>query len=370
MKRMSVFISLLLVTMIPLYAQGENTPEQPTYESIFGRYIATAGFEKPAITRTDQEKLYAFTKKDDQWSGDLIPAQYLSESPEDVGGIVIITEKETEVAKYTNGAKAYGYFYAVWLVDPFTDVLVNGKTFKYVGSAPSTTYANVRLYPDEESITAWIYNAWHDYLLANKTTEETMATASDFSYGGDQSSGLYVGGYQGEGKRIVIPSAFDDGKIIMLTAKAFYENEDIISVVISNGVTSIGQDAFAECKFLTYVSLPHGVAEIGTSAFRNCVSLTGVVIPETMTAIENATFSGCTSLQNVLLPDTMTSIGSNAFLRCENLRSITIPKSVTSIGFSTFDHCNELTLIVTEGSYAEAYAKENGIPYTFVSEGE
>jgi len=59
------------------------------------------------------------------------------------------------------------------------------------------------------------------------------------------------------------------------------------------------------------------------------------------------------------------SIGEEAFCYCESLTDVTIPASVTGIGYSAFDACPNLTLTVTAGSYAETYAKENGLKYQY-----
>ena len=62
---------------------------------------------------------------------------------------------------------------------------------------------------------------------------------------------------------------------------------------------------------------------------------------------------------------TVTGIGGQAFNGCYALNEIIVPDSVTSIGRNTFIGCSSLKLTVPAGSYAEQYAKENGIPYTY-----
>jgi hypothetical protein len=59
----------------------------------------------------------------------------------------------------------------------------------------------------------------------------------------------------------------------------------------------------------------------------------------------------------------VTKIGNCAFEDCTNLESITIPDSVTSIGKYAFAFCYCFTIHAPAGSYADAYAKENNIPF-------
>ena len=62
-------------------------------------------------------------------------------------------------------------------------------------------------------------------------------------------------------------------------------SELITSVVVEEGVTSICDSAFKDCKKLTTVTLPAGLTSIGASAFEGCYSLTGIVIPDSVTSI-------------------------------------------------------------------------------------
>ena len=90
----------------------------------------------------------------------------------------------------------------------------------------------------------------------------------------------------------------------------------IRTVVIQNGVTSIGDNAFNGCSGLTSVTIPNSVTSIGESAFNWCSGLTSVTIP-----------------------NSVTSIGYYAFRDCRGLTSVTIPNSVTSIGYYAFNSC-------------------------------
>ena len=97
-------------------------------------------------------------------------------------------------------------------------------------------------------------------------------------------------------------------------------------------------------------------------------------MPEKITALNNGLFQNCTALKSVELPEGLTKIGSNVFKNCEALHRIEIPESVTSIGFNAFYNCGtasssdeqDVVLIIYPGSYAEEYAKAEGIDYLLV----
>ena len=125
--------------------------------------------------------------------------------------------------------------------------------------------------------------------------------------------------------------------------RAFYVNQNIKNVVIKDGVTSIGADAFSNCKSLTSIKIPNSVTVIGNSTFENCKSLTSITIPNSVTSIGNYAFLGCIRLTSITIPDSVTSIGLQTFAYCESLTSITIPNSVTSIGNKAFQDCTSLT---------------------------
>ena len=135
------------------------------------------------------------------------------------------------------------------------------------------------------------------------------------------------------------------------TTAPWGENCSLIkSVVISDGVTSIGYGAFYNCSSLTSVTIPDSVTSIGYSAFENCSSLTSVTIGNSVTSIGWYVFSGCSSLTSVTIGNSVTSIGERAFYNCSSLTSVTIPDSVTSIGDYAFCDCSSLASVTIPDS--------------------
>ena len=122
----------------------------------------------------------------------------------------------------------------------------------------------------------------------------------------------------------------------------WYNNSSIQTVIIQNGVTSIGSNVFCDCAGLTAVTIPDSVTSIENGAFFGCAGLTSMTIPDSVTSIGNSAFFGCTNLTAVTIPDSVTSIGDFAFCGCKGLTEVTIPDSVTSIGVGAFEGCTDL----------------------------
>ena len=108
--------------------------------------------------------------------------------------------------------------------------------------------------------------------------------------------------------------------------------DEIKTVVIESGVTSIGSAVFINCRNLESIEIPEGVTRIGAGAFYYC-----------------------NSLKNITLPQSLTSIGTLAFHYCDTLESIAIPANVNEIGINAFYNCyalSELTVADGNGSYS------------------
>ena len=143
--------------------------------------------------------------------------------------------------------------------------------------------------------------------------------------------------------------------------------KQITSVVISSGVTSIGNSAFALFASLTHVDIADSVISIGLDAFYYCSSLTNITIPQSVKYIGPVAFYHCTNLSSITLSNNIISIGNGAFSECTTLTSITIPSSVTSIGSNVFTGCTSLNDIRYSGTSESVISALSGYAPTLVT---
>ncbi|MDE6656434.1 MAG: leucine-rich repeat domain-containing protein, partial [Anaeroplasmataceae bacterium] len=162
-----------------------------------------------------------------------------------------------------------------------------------------------------------------------------------FSLHNDEYYSVWLGQLT-ELEEIFIPSEFRGKPVLEIDSYAFSSNDNITSVVISEGIKTIKEHAFSFCKNLTTIAIPDSVISIEDAAFLSCSSLKKVKLPANLTSISSSIFSHCVELENILLPDSILSIADGAFYDCSKLASIELPKNVKSIGRDAFSYCASL----------------------------
>ena len=185
--------------------------------------------------------------------------------------------------------------------------------------------------------------------------------------------------------RIIIPSEYNGLPVKFIASLS--KSKAIKAVVISDGITTIGAEAFKECTSLAEIMFADdSVVSIGRYAFRDCTRLTSIVIPNSVTSIGSQAFSGCTSLTSVTIGNSVTSIGGSAFKGCNvsdiyitdigawcdisglkelmsygsknkkiylngiEIKDLVIPNGLTTIGSYAFRDCANLTSVVIPDS--------------------
>lgn len=157
----------------------------------------------------------------------------------------------------------------------------------------------------------------------------------------------------------------------------FYRNDAVKSIVVSEGITTVGEDSFERCLNLESVSLPTTLTSIGSGAFMPADEtmgaagkLTSITIPQAVTTIGGGAFWGA-ALTSVTIPHNVATVGKYAFndctrlttvryegsviggfmfVRCTSLTSFTMAHTVTTIGEHCFNYCSRLETITYEGS--------------------
>ena len=139
----------------------------------------------------------------------------------------------------------------------------------------------------------------------------------------------------------------------------------ITSLVINNGVTRIGSDAFYNCYNLVNISLPNSLLTIMDDAFAQCTSLVDISLPNSITRIDSGAFADCTSLANINIPDGVVTLNGGTFKNC-NLQYVYIPRNVATIHAGTFTVSKLNTLYVYKNTVGAAFAQAYNIAYEYL----
>ena len=157
---------------------------------------------------------------------------------------------------------------------------------------------------------------------------------------GMTSIGQYTFRYCSALTEVTIPSSVQS-----IGNYAFYGLTSLAKVEFeeNSSLSSIGEMAFIDCKALTEVTIPSSVQSIGSCAFAHCTSLAKVEFekPSCLTSIDGAVFAGCNALKEITIPSGVTSLGQ-LFATCESLATVTCDGAIESIVDMAFASCLKL----------------------------
>ena len=147
---------------------------------------------------------------------------------------------------------------------------------------------------------------------------------------------------------VSIPSEYKGKPVTAIRESGFAGNELLTAVTIPASVTSIGEDAFANCTALQRVTLNSGskLKTIEDEAFIRCSSLTDITLPSGLTTIGRSAFQECGLLTDMVLPNSVTELGENAFRTCFSLQSVTLSTGLKTIETETFFECGLIAITI------------------------
>lgn len=96
---------------------------------------------------------------------------------------------------------------------------------------------------------------------------------------------------------------------------------------------------------ITTLEIPTSVTSIGNHAFYCCNGLTSIDFPSNLSSIGDWAFSNCSGLTSVDLPSCITKMGEYVFNNCENLSNVNLPSGITTISTGAFSYCSNLKYI-------------------------
>lgn len=265
-----------------------------------------------------------------------------------------ITEDKTVYAVFTATVR----YYTITYYDSDGTTVLNTESLPY-GSTPSYT-------PTKDGA---VFDGWSTEITAVTGDASYIATWMEIIGGSlgdnctwqlDASTGVltvsgsgamtdydYSSNYSPiyEVKDSVVSVVIEDG-VTSIGAAVFYECANLEDVTIPDSVTSIGNYAFRSCSSLEAVKIPDSVTDVGTGAFYSS-GLTSITIPA-LNSVPNALCGSCSKLTNIVFHESNRYIGDSAFMGCTSLKAVTIPIGIARIGKRVFRNCTNLTTAVSE----------------------
>ena len=182
------------------------------------------------------------------------------------------------------------------------------------------------------------------------TSSNLLSGETALNAAGQDIVGTYSGGGDDYTKKMIdrsITTIDWPNGITSIGDYAFAQCTNFAPQSLPNNITSIGAYAFYYCGNLDISSLPSGITSIGEYSFAYCSKISWTSLPSGITAIPGNIFRECRKLALTSLPN-ITSVGSYAFLNNAMLALTTLPSTLTTIQSSAFNGCSSITTISSD----------------------
>ena len=201
--------------------------------------------------------------------------------------------------------------------------------------------------------------------VTSSTSEPVVIDYLNYALNDDGVSYKVTGAKPGHPEDIVIPDTHEGKPVTVIDHHAFWDDQNVKTVVMTDNITFLGTLCFHECENLVSVDLSENLVGTETGCFAGCTALEGITLPNTLVDAECDIFADCPALETVEYDNaryvgnaenpymymvdtkikTMTSceikegcrfVSARAFYECTSLTTITIPETVIKLGVESF----------------------------------
>lgn len=199
----------------------------------------------------------------------------------------------------------------------------------------------------------------------------SYASNLEFNYELDSNNYATITSYKGSNTEITIPKEIDGYEVKKIGEHAFDESRNntngktLTKVIISEGITTIGDFAFVHCTNLERIKLPESLTSLGDQTFIGCTNLKEINIPSKITSLGLTGFMFQeTGFEEFTIPENVKKIPGNTFRICKNLKKVVFYSNNVILGSNVFEYCSEdLVLYGYQGSTIQSYARNNGLTF-------
>lgn len=209
------------------------------------------------------------------------------------------------------------------------------------------------------------------FVLSSCTEEEPEDNTAGFSFA-LQGEEYAVVGYEGKSE-ITIPTTYKGKNVTSIAESAFFRST-VSRVIISEGMKTIGSNAFAAATGLYYIYIPSSVTTIGDNIFSECSALNEIEVAE-----QNAVFSDLDgnlydkakkkliafcmggAARDFALPEGVEEIKDYVFYRCYSINNLSLPSTLKTIGELAFVGSTVSSFDVAQGN--TVFSSDDGVLY-------